>query len=65
MFVLEGTLHGHRCRILVHSGASGNFGKAEWLREHHITTVSKEKYRIKLADGSTTTTRERLRNEVK
>jgi predicted aspartyl protease len=65
-FVLEGTLRGHRCRILVDSGASENFSKAEWVREHHIPTVSREKYpyRIKLAYGSTTTTRQRLRNEV-
>jgi division protein CdvB (Snf7/Vps24/ESCRT-III family) len=64
MFVLEGTLRGHRCRILVDSSASKNFCKDEWVREHHIPTVSGEKYRIKLADGSTTTTRQRLRNEV-
>ena len=64
MFVLRGTLRGHRCRILVDSGASENFCKAEWVREHHIPTVSGEKYRIKLADGSATTTRRRLRNEV-
>ena len=39
LFVLRGTLRGHRCRILVDSGASENF-------------------------CSTTTTRQRLRNEV-
>jgi hypothetical protein len=64
MFVLRGTLRGHRCRILVDFTASENFWKAEWVREHHIPMVSGEKYRIKLADGSTTTTRPRLRNEV-
>jgi hypothetical protein len=64
MFVLEGTLRGHRCRTLVESGASENFCKAEWVREHNIPAVYGEKYRIKLADGSTTTTRQRLRNEV-
>jgi hypothetical protein len=64
MFVLGGTLRGHRCRILLDSGASENFCKAEWVREHHIPTVTGEKYRIELADGSTTTTRQRLRNEV-
>jgi hypothetical protein len=64
MFVLRGTLRGHRCRILVDSRASENFCKAEWVREHHIPTVAGEKYRIKLADGSTTTTRQQLRNEV-
>jgi hypothetical protein len=64
MFVLEGTLRGHRCRTLVDSGASENFCKVEWVREHHIPTVSGEKYRRELADGSTTTTRQRLRNEV-
>jgi hypothetical protein len=57
MFVLRGTLRGHRCRILVDSGALENFCKAEWVREHHIPTVSREKYRIKLAYGSKTTTR--------
>jgi hypothetical protein len=62
--VLEGTLRGHRCRILVDYGASENFCKAEWVREHHIPTVFGEKYMIKLADGSTTTTRQRLHNEV-
>jgi hypothetical protein len=66
--VLEGTLRGHRCRILIDSGASENFCKAEWIREHQIPTVSREiipdNDRIKLADGSTTTTRRRLRNEV-
>jgi hypothetical protein len=45
-------------------GASENFCKAEWVREHHIPTVSGEKYRIKMADGSITTTRQRLLNEV-
>jgi hypothetical protein len=64
MFVLEGTLRGHRCRILVDSGASENFSKTEWVREHHIPTVLGEKHRIKLAYGSTTTPRQRLRNEV-
>jgi hypothetical protein len=64
MFVMEGTLRGHRCRILVDYGASENFCKAEWVREHHIPTVYGEKYRTKLAHGSTTTTRQRLRNEV-
>jgi hypothetical protein len=49
---------------LVDSGASEKICKAEWVREHHIPTVIGEKYRIKLADGSTTTTRQRLRNEV-
>jgi hypothetical protein len=57
LFVLRGTLSGHRCRILVDSGASKNFYKAEWVREHHIPTVTGEKYRIKVADGCTTTTR--------
>jgi hypothetical protein len=56
-FVLGGSLRGHRCRILVDSGASENFCKAKWVREHHIPTDSGEKYRIKLADGSTRTTR--------
>jgi hypothetical protein len=55
LLVLEGALREHRCRILVDSGAS---------REHHIPTVFGEKYRIKLANGYTTTTRQRLRNEV-
>jgi predicted aspartyl protease len=64
MFVLRGTLRGHRCRILVDAGASINLCKSEWVRKHHIPTVSREKYPIKLADGSTTTTRQRLRNEV-
>jgi hypothetical protein len=64
MLVLEGTLRGHRCRTLVDSGASENFCKAEWVREHHIPTIFGEKYRIKMANGSTTTTRQRLRNEV-
>ena len=64
MFVLEGTLGGHRCRILIDFGASENFCKAEWVREHHIPTVLGEKYLVKLAYGSTTTTRQRLRNEV-
>jgi hypothetical protein len=64
MFVLRGTLRGHRCRVLVDSGASENFCKAEWVREHHIPTVFGEKYRIKLTDGSTTTTRQRLLNDV-
>jgi hypothetical protein len=64
MFVLEGTLRGHRRRILVDSGASENFCKAEWVREHHIPTVSGENDRIKLANGSTTATCKRLRNEV-
>jgi hypothetical protein len=64
LFVLRGTLRGHRCRILVDCGASENFCKAEWVREHHIPMVTGEKYRIELADGSTTTTRQRLRNEV-
>jgi hypothetical protein len=32
--------------------------------QYHIPTAYGEKYRIKLADGSTTTTRQRLRNEV-
>jgi hypothetical protein len=64
MFVLEGTLRGHRCRILVDSCASENFCKAEWVQEHHIPTVFGEKYRIKMTDGSTTTTRQRLRNEL-
>jgi hypothetical protein len=65
LLVLEGTLRRHRSRILVDSGASENFCKAdEWVREHHIPTVSREKYRIKLADVSTTTTRQRLRNEL-
>jgi hypothetical protein len=64
MFVFQGTLRGHRCRILVDSGSSENFCKAEWVREHHIPTVSGEKYRIELADSSTTTTRHRLRNKV-
>jgi hypothetical protein len=64
MFVLEGTLRGHRCRILVDSGSSENFCKAEWVREHHIPTVFGEKFRIKLPNGSTTTTRRRQRNEV-
>jgi hypothetical protein len=45
-------------------GASENFCKAEWVREHHIPTVFGEKYRIKLIDSSTTTTRQRLWNEV-
>jgi hypothetical protein len=45
-------------------GASENFCKAEWVRDHRIPTVFGEKYRIKLADGSTTTIRQRLRNEV-
>jgi hypothetical protein len=49
---------------LVDSSASENFCKAEWVREHHIPTVSREKYGIKLADGSTTTIRQRLRNEM-
>jgi hypothetical protein len=63
--VLEDTLSGHRCRILVDSGALKNFCKAEWVREHHILTVSGEKYRInKLVDNSTTTTRQRLLNAV-
>ena len=39
LFVLEGTLRGHRCRILVDSCASENFCKAEWVQEHHIPTV--------------------------
>jgi hypothetical protein len=64
MFVLEGTLGGHRCRVLIDFGASDNFCKAEWVREHHIPTVFGEKYRMELADGSTTTTLQRLRNEV-
>jgi hypothetical protein len=64
LLVLEGTLRGHRCRILVDSGASENSCKDEWVGKHHIPTVFGEKYRIKLADGSTTTTRQRLRNEV-
>jgi hypothetical protein len=64
LFVMEGTLRGHRCRILVDFGASENFCKAEWVRENHIPTVTGEKYRIKLPDGSTTTTRQRLRNVV-
>jgi hypothetical protein len=64
LLLLEGTLRGHRCRILEDSGASENFCKAEWVREHHIPTVSREKYRIKLGNGRTTTTRQRLRNEV-
>jgi hypothetical protein len=50
--------------MLVDSSASEHFCKAEWVREHHIPTVFGKKYRIKLADGSTTTTRQRLRNEV-
>jgi hypothetical protein len=58
MFLLEGTLCGHRCRILVDFGASENFCKAEWEQKHHIPTFFGEKYRIKLADGSTTTTRQ-------
>jgi hypothetical protein len=45
-------------------GASENFCKAEWVQAHHIPTVYGEKCRIKLAYGSTTTTRKRLRNEV-
>jgi hypothetical protein len=64
MFVLEGTFRGHRCRILVDYGASEKLYKAEWVREHNIPTVFGEKYRVKLAYGSTTTTRQRLRNEV-
>jgi hypothetical protein len=64
LFVLRGTLRGHQCRILVDSGPSENFCKAVWVREHRIPTVSGEKCRIKLANGSTTTTRQRLRNEV-
>jgi hypothetical protein len=36
---LEGTSRGHRCRIVVDSGASENFCKAEWVRGHHIPTV--------------------------
>jgi hypothetical protein len=62
--VLEGNLRGHRCRILVDFGASKNFCKVEWVREHQIPTVLGEKYRIKLAHGSTTTTPQRLRSEV-
>jgi hypothetical protein len=61
---MEGTLRGHRCRILVDSGGSENFCRAEWVREHHIPTVFGEKYRINLADGSTTSTRLRVRHEV-
>jgi hypothetical protein len=64
LLVLEGTLRGHRRRILVDSGASENSCMAEWVREHHIPTISGEKYRIKLANGSTTTTPQRLRSEV-
>jgi hypothetical protein len=45
LFVLEGTLRGHRCRILVDFGASENFCKAKRVREHHIPTVYGEKYR--------------------
>jgi hypothetical protein len=62
--MLEGTLRGHRCRIFVDCGSSKNFVKAELVRERHIPTVSGKKYRIKLEDGSTTTTRQRLRNEM-
>jgi hypothetical protein len=50
MFVLEATLRGYRCRILVDSGAFENLCKAEWVREHHIPTVFGEKYRIRLAN---------------
>jgi hypothetical protein len=57
LLVLEGTLRGHRCRVLVDFGASENFCKAEWVREHLIPTVSREKYRIRLAYGGTTTIR--------
>jgi hypothetical protein len=64
LLVLESTLRGHRCRILVDFGASECFCKVEWVREHHIPTVSGKKYRIRLAYSSTTTTRLRLRNEV-
>jgi hypothetical protein len=46
MFMLEDTLCGYRCRILVDFGASENFRKGEWVREHHVPTVSGEKYRI-------------------
>jgi hypothetical protein len=38
LFVLEGTLRGHRCRTLVDSGASEIFCKTEWVREHHNIT---------------------------
>jgi hypothetical protein len=34
------------------------------VREHHIPTVSGEKYRIKVVDVSTATIRQRLRSEV-
>jgi hypothetical protein len=64
LIVLEGTLRGHRCRILVDFGASGNVCKAKWVREHHIPTVYGEKCRIKLANGSTITTRQHLQREV-
>jgi hypothetical protein len=49
---------------LVDSSASENLCRAELVWEHHIPRVYGEKYRIKLAYGITTTTRQRLRNEV-
>jgi hypothetical protein len=64
LFVLEGTIRGPLCRILINSGASDFFCKSEWVREHQIPTVFGQKYRIEMADGSITTTRQRLRNKV-